>query len=154
MSVGVAGFPEGHHETPNRLHEMDFLKAKVDAGADYIITQLFFDNRDFHDFRHRCELAGIKVPIIAGILPITNKAGMVRMADLAAGARIPASLLQEIQNCANDAAVLEVGTRWAAAQVRDLVSQEVDGIHFYTLNSAAATLQIFDTLGIKNSEQL
>ncbi|MFC1513330.1 methylenetetrahydrofolate reductase [NAD(P)H] [Thermodesulfobacteriota bacterium] len=154
MDVGVAGFPEGHHETPNRLREMDFLKAKVDAGADYIITQLFFDNRDFHDFCHRCKLAGIKVPIIAGILPITNKAGMIRMADLAAGARIPAPLLQEIQNCSNDQEVEKAGVRWAATQVRDLVDHGVDGIHLYTLNSAAAIRQIFNTLGMKDSEEL
>ena len=67
FGIGVAGFPEGHPDTPNRLAEMDFLKAKVDAGADYICTQLFFDNHDFYDFRERCELAGIHVPIIAGM---------------------------------------------------------------------------------------
>ena len=69
---------------------MDYLKRKVDAGADYICTQLFFDNRDFYDFRERCDLAGIKVPIVAGIMPITSKAGMIRMAELALGARFPA----------------------------------------------------------------
>src|SRR5262245_29435227 len=68
FGIGVAGFPEGHPETPNRLQEMDYLKAKVDAGADCICTQLFFDNRDFYDFCERCELAGIKIPILAGIL--------------------------------------------------------------------------------------
>ena len=154
MSVGVAGFPEGHHETPNRLREMDFLKEKVDAGADYIITQLFFDNRDFYDFCHRCELAGIKVPIVAGILPITNKAGMIRMADLAAGARIPAPLLQKVQNCPNDTEVEEAGVRWAAAQMRDLVDHGVCGIHLYTLNSATAVKQIFKAMGVKDTEQL
>src|ERR1700687_1587997 len=76
FGVGVAGFPEGHPGTPNRLKEMDYLKQKVDAGADYLCTQLFFDNRDFHDFRERCDLAGIRVPIIAGIMPITSKTGM------------------------------------------------------------------------------
>src|SRR6476620_130063 len=73
FGVGVAGFPEGHPATPNRLKEMDYLKRKVDAGADYICTQLFFDNRDFYDFRERCDLAGIKVPILAGIMPITTR---------------------------------------------------------------------------------
>lgn len=154
MCVGVAGFPEGHPETPNRLKEIDYLKEKVDAGADYIITQLFFDNRDFHDFCHRCKLAGINVPIIAGILPITNKAGMIRMADLAAGARIPAPLLEEIQNCSDDMEVEKVGIRWAAAQMRDLIDSGVDGIHLYTLNSAAAVKQIFKTLGVSDTKQL
>ena len=69
----MAGFPEGHPATPNRLKEMEYLKRKVDAGADYICTQLFFNNDDFYDFRERCELAGIHVPIIAGIMPITSK---------------------------------------------------------------------------------
>ena len=75
FGVGVAGFPEGHPGRPNRLKEMDYLKAKVDAGADYICTQLFFDNRDFYDFRERCDLAGIKVPILAGIMPIASQVG-------------------------------------------------------------------------------
>ncbi|MEO6807625.1 MAG: methylenetetrahydrofolate reductase, partial [Isosphaeraceae bacterium] len=73
FGIGVAGFPEGHPGTPNRLKEMDFLKQKVDAGADYICTQLFFDNRDFYDFRDRCDLAGIHVPILAGIMPVAGK---------------------------------------------------------------------------------
>ena len=94
FGIGVAGFPEGHPGTPNRLKEMDNLKRKVDAGADYICTQLFFSNDDFYDFRERCELAGIHVPILAGIMPITSKSGMVRMAELALGARFPARLLR------------------------------------------------------------
>ena len=73
FGIGVAGFPEGHPGTPNRLKEMDYLKRKVDAGADYICTQLFFNNADFYDFRERCELAGIRVPILAGIMPITSQ---------------------------------------------------------------------------------
>ena len=75
MGIGVAGYPEGHPETPNRIKEMDNLKRKVDAGADYICTQLFFDNNDFYDFRERCEIAGIHVPIIAGIMPVTSIKG-------------------------------------------------------------------------------
>src|SRR5437660_8053338 len=90
FGIGVAGFPEGHPATPNRLVEMDHLKAKVDAGADYMVTQLFFDNRDFYDFRERCALAGIHIPIIAGIMPITSMGGLKRMAELAGGARFPA----------------------------------------------------------------
>ena len=74
MGIGVAGFPEGHPDTPNRLIEMDHLKAKVDEGADFICTQFFFDNSDFYDFCERAELAGIRVPIIAGIMPVTNVA--------------------------------------------------------------------------------
>jgi methylenetetrahydrofolate reductase (NADPH) len=154
FGVGVAGFPEGHPGTPNRLLEMDFLKRKVDAGADYICTQLFFDNRDFYDFRERCELAGIKVPIVAGIMPITSKSGMVRMAELALGARVPARLLRAVGRCADDEAVARVGTHWATEQCRDLLDNGVRGIHFYTLNRSDATRQIYENLGVKDSVAL
>src|SRR5947209_291251 len=113
FGIGVAGFPEGHPTTPNRLKEMDYLKQKIDAGADYVCTQLFFDNHDFYDFRERCDLAGIRVPILAGIMPITSRAGMERMAELALGAHIPAPLLRAIGRCADDAALARVGIHWA-----------------------------------------
>jgi len=154
FGVGVAGFPEGHPGTPNRLKEMDYLKAKVDAGADYIVTQLFFENRDFYDFRDRCDLAGIKVPIIAGIMPITTKTGMVRMAELALGARIPAALLRAVGRCVDDAGVARVGTHWATEQCRDLLDHQVRGIHFYTLNRSDATRQIYMNLGVSDSAAL
>jgi methylenetetrahydrofolate reductase (NADPH) len=154
FGIGVAGFPEGHPLTPNRLKEMDYLKQKVDAGADYICTQLFFDNRDFYDFRERCDLAGIRVPIIAGIMPITSKAGMVRMAELALGARFPASLLRAVNRCADDQAVAKVGVHWATEQCRDLLHNQVRGIHFYTLNKSDATRQIYENLGVSDSEGL
>ncbi|MHB1015528.1 MAG: methylenetetrahydrofolate reductase, partial [Desulfurivibrionaceae bacterium] len=154
MGVGVAGFPEGHPATPNRLLEMDYLKAKVDAGADYIVTQLFFDNRDFYDFRDRCALAGITVPIIAGLMPITTKSGMVRMAELAAGARIPAALLRALDRARSDEQVEKVGVHWATEQVRDLLDNEVRGIHFYTLNHSRQALEIYQSLGVEDSLQL
>jgi methylenetetrahydrofolate reductase (NADPH) len=154
FGIGVAGFPEGHPDTRNRLKEMDYLKRKVDAGADYVCTQLFFHNPDFYDFRERCELAGIRVPIIAGIMPITTKAGMVRMAELAAGARIPAKLLRAVNRCADDDAVARVGTHWATEQCRDLLDNGVRGIHFYTLNKSDATRQIYETLGVRDSVAL
>ncbi|HRI86690.1 MAG TPA: methylenetetrahydrofolate reductase [NAD(P)H] [Candidatus Hydrogenedentes bacterium] len=153
FGIGVAGFPEGHPLTPNRLIEMDHLKAKVDAGADYIVTQLFFDNRDFYDFRERCELAGIRVPIIAGIMPVTSAAGMRRMADLAAGARFPAALQRSVQRCGDEAdAVKRVGIHWATEQCRDLLDHGVRGIHFYTLNKSDATRQIYYNLGLRDSQ--
>jgi len=154
MSVGVAGFPEGHPATPNRLKEIDYLKTKVEAGADYIVTQLFFDNRDFYDFRERCDLAGIHVPIIAGIMPILSKKGMLRMAELAAGARFPARFLKSLDRAENDDYVEKVGVHWATEQVRDLIDHNVHGIHFYTLNHARATLKIYESLGVRDSNQL
>ncbi|MDR1146397.1 MAG: methylenetetrahydrofolate reductase [NAD(P)H] [Verrucomicrobiales bacterium] len=148
FGIGVAGFPEGHPATPNRLREIEFLQAKVAAGADYLVTQLFFDNRDFYDFRERCELAGINVPIIAGIMPITTLAGMRRMAELAGGARFPAPLLKAVARAADDAGVARVGAHWATEQVRDLVDHGVSGVHFYTLNRAATTRKIYETLNL------
>jgi methylenetetrahydrofolate reductase (NADPH) len=154
FGVGVAGFPEGHPATPNRLKEMDYLKQKVDGGADYVCTQLFFDNHDFYDFRERCDLAGVRVPIVAGIMPITSKAGMVRMAELALGARFPAALQKAVNRCADDQAVARVGVMWATEQCRDLLHNGVRGIHFYTLNRSDATRQIYENLGVKDSAAL
>ncbi len=154
FGIGVAGFPEGHPTTPNRLKELDYLKHKVDAGADYICTQLFFDNRDFYDFRDRCDLAGIRVPIVAGIMPITTKSGMVRMAELALGARFPAPLLRAVARCADDQALAKVGVHWATDQCRDLLHHQVRGIHFYTLNKSDATRQIYENLGVTDSDAL
>lgn len=154
MGIGVAGYPEGHPETPNRLLEMENLKRKVDAGADYICTQLFFDNRDFFDFRDRCRLAGITVPIVAGIMPITSRKGMMRMAELAQGARFPGRLLRDIARAETDELVAKVGIHWATEQVYDLVDNGVDGIHFYTLNRSRATLEIYQSLGVTSSKRL
>lgn len=155
FGIAVAGFPEGHPGCQNRLQEIDNLKRKVDAGACAIVTQLFFDNRDFYDFRDRCEIAGIDIPIIAGIMPITSAGGMKRMAELAAGARFPASLLRSVARCADDAdAVRRVGVHWATEQCRDLLDHQVRGLHLYTLNKSTATREIYATLGLRDSMAL
>lgn len=150
FGVGVAGFPEGHPETQNRLHEMDYLKRKVDAGADYICTQLFFENSDFFDFRERCELAGITVPIIAGIMPVTSRKGMKRMAELAAGARFPAKLQRRIQGAADDD-ITAIGVDYATEQCQELVDEGIVGMHFYTLNRKRATLEVVRNLNLPSS---
>ena len=154
FGIGVAGFPEGHPGTPNRIKEMDYLKRKVDAGADYICTQLFFENRDFYDFRDRCEHAGIRVPILAGIMPVTRKSGMTRMAELALGARFPAALHKAVDRCSDDEGVARVGLHWATEQCRDLLDNKVRGIHFYTLNKSDGTRRIYENLGVKDSVAL
>ena len=154
MGIGVAGYPEGHPETPNRLKEIEYLKMKVDAGADYICSQLFFDNRDFYDFCERCELAGIKIPILAGIMPITSRKGMVRMAELAQGTRYPGRLLRALARAEDEDYFEKVGIHWATEQVRDLIDNGVRGIHYYTLNRSKATLQIYDALGVTSSAGL
>ena len=149
FGIGVAGFPEGHPATPNRLMELENLKAKVDAGADYICTQLFFDNHDFLDFRDRCSIAGIKVPILAGIMPVTSTKGMRRMAELAEGARFPAKLLRSLGRAGDDPeAVEKVGVHYAAQQCVELLDHGVDGIHFYTLNKSSATREIYASMGL------
>ena len=156
LSIGVAGFPEGHPETPDTLLAMEHLAAKVDAGADWICTQLFFDNHAFHDWRDRCQMAGIGVPIIAGIMPVASRAGVKRMAQLAAGAVFPASLLRAIGRAEenDDDAVAQIGTHWATEQCRDLLDHDIDGLHFYTLNRSDATLQIHRALGVHSSRRL
>ncbi|TAG11251.1 MAG: methylenetetrahydrofolate reductase [NAD(P)H] [Verrucomicrobia bacterium] len=149
FGIGVAGFPEGHPTTPNRVAEMDFLKAKVDAGADYICTQLFFDNHDFFDFRDRCDLAGIHIPIIAGVMPVTSLQGMARMAELAAGARYPAKLIRALDRAkGKPEAVERAGIHYAAQQCAEMLDNGVDGIHFYTLNRSHATREIYHSLGL------
>lgn len=144
FKIGVAGYPEGHPETPNKLADLDNLKRKVDAGADFIITQLFFDNRDFYDFRERCYLLGIRVPIYAGIMPILSASGVKRMCGMC-GSRIPAPLFKKILETEEDDVAM-MGTDWAMEQCQGLVANNVSGIHFYTLNRSNATLEICTAL--------
>ena len=149
FGIGVAGFPEGHPTTPNRVLELDHMKAKVDAGADYICTQLFFDNHDFFDYRDRCELVGIKVPIIAGIMPVTSLSSMQRMAELAAGARYPAKLIKALDRAnSKPEAVERAGIHYAAQQCAELLDHSIAGIHLYTLNKSYATRKIYASLGL------
>ncbi len=154
FGVAVAGYPEGHPETASMLDDLDHLKAKVDAGADAVITQLFFDNRDFYDFRQRCDLAGIQVPIIAGLMPVLSRRGIIRMAGMC-GARLPAKMLRRLQNAGeDDDQVARVGIDWATQQSRDLLDNQVRGIHFYTLNRSVATIEIYRRLGAEDSSAL
>jgi len=147
IEIGVAGFPEGHPATQNRLKEMKYFKAKVDEGADYICTQLFFDNHDFLDYRDRCALEGIHLPIVAGIMPITTISGMKRMAELAEGSRFPATLLKALNTAGNDAkAIQQAGIQHAIHQCQELIDEGVSGLHLYTLNKSNATLTIANSL--------
>ncbi len=155
FGIGVAGFPEGHPETPNRLLQMEHLKAKVDRGVDWICSQLFFDNASFYDWIERCELAGITTPTFAGIMPITSIAGMRRMADLAGGANFPAKLQRRLYRFQDDAdAVAKIGTSWAAEQCADLLDNQVRGIHFFTMNKSTATEDIYSSLGVSSGSKL
>ena len=152
FGIAIAGFPEGHPETPNTLTQMDHLKRKVDEGADVLFTQMFFDNNAFFDWKERCLIAGIDLPIVAGIMPINSLSGLKRMAELAAGTRFPAKLMRTLQRAeADPESVLRIGTHWATEQCLELLDQGVAGIHFYTLNKSGATVDIFKTLGMPAS---
>lgn len=150
FSIGVAGFPEGHPATPNRVLEIDYLKRKVDAGADYICTQLFFDNRDFYDFRERCAMAGITVPIIAGIMPVTSRSNFDRLPSLALGSRYPAELIRRITRYEADDDIERAGVEWTAEQCTDLIANDVRGIHFYTLNRLRPIREVWRAVGAQD----
>jgi len=146
--VACAGFPEGHPQCLNLQRDMDHLKAKVDSGAHAIVTQLFFDNADFLRFRDDCRRAGIKVPIVAGIMPIQNVSQIKRFVTMC-GAKIPQRLLVKLESIENDpAAVYKAGIDYATLQCRDLVFHGVDGLHFYTLNKSTATLDVVRQVGL------
>jgi methylenetetrahydrofolate reductase (NADPH) len=145
--TAVAGFPEGHPQCLNLQRDMEYLKAKVDRGAHAIVTQLFFDNNDFHRFRDNCEKAGIKVPIVAGIMPISNVSQIKRFVTMC-GAKIPMPLLKKLEKIEADAdAVYQAGIEYAVNQCRDLIFHDVAGMHFYTLNKSRATTDIVQQLG-------
>jgi len=154
FGVAVAGYPEGHTETACKLTDLDNLKRKVEAGSDIVITQLFFDNRDFYDFLDRCELAKIDVPIVAGIMPIVSRKSIMKMAGLC-GARLPGKLLRRLEAAGDDDQQVErIGIDWATQQCRDLLDNHVRGIHFYTLNRSNATIEIYRRLGATDSQTL
>jgi methylenetetrahydrofolate reductase (NADPH) len=140
--VVVGGYPEKHPEAPSAQVDMENLKRKVDAGADVIVTQLFYDNEDFFRWRDACHAAGIAVPIVPGVLPITNLAQITRFCTLC-GSRLPQRLVERL-------AVYEdggegqyaVGVYHATRQVEELVEQGVPGVHFYVLNRSRATAQV------------
>jgi methylenetetrahydrofolate reductase (NADPH) len=140
--VGVAGYPEGHPQCLNKTRDLENLKRKVDAGACFIVTQLFFDNADFYRFRDRARAMGITVPIIAGVMPITNVSQIKRFVSMC-GAKIPHRLLTKLEGIEQDNdAVHKTGVEYAAMQCRDLLFNDADGLHFYTLNKSKATVEI------------
>lgn len=150
FSIGVAGFPEGHIACKEGKHvDWQHLKTKIDAGADFVLTQLFFDNKDFHEFRdHLRNVHGVKVPLVPGIIPILSGSQIKKFTALC-GARIPAPLGQKLEALGdNDTAVAEFGIEYATRQCEDLLRQGVPGIHFYTLNKANSTVRILQNLNL------
>ncbi len=146
FSLGGACYPEGHIECPDLKKDLEHLKIKVDEGVDFIITQLFFDNRYFFDFVDRAKQTGIHIPIIPGIMPITNVNQVKRFTKIC-GVSIPQALLSELEAVEQDnEAVTQLSIRHATEQCRDLLMQGAPGIHFYTLNKSSATQAILESL--------
>jgi methylenetetrahydrofolate reductase (NADPH) len=144
--LGGAAFPEGHPESPSMESDTHFLKNKVKSGTDFLITQLFFDNRYYFDLIRRTSEAGITTPIIPGIMPITNVAQVERFTSLC-GATIPDDLRKTLHDIESDPnAVMDLGIRYATQQCRELLAKGAPGIHFYTLNRSPATRAIFENL--------
>ncbi len=144
--IAGACYPEGHVECPDKERDLRYFKEKVDQGLDFAITQLFYDNRDYFSFVERARKIGITIPIVAGIMPITN-VGQIKRFTKVCGATIPKRLLCELDEAADDPqAVIEIGVRHAIGQCRELLEGGVPGIHFYTLNKSPATRLIFEVL--------
>lgn len=146
FSIAVAGYPETHQEAPSPAVDLANLKRKVNAGADAVITQLFYDNRDFFEFRRRYEEAGIGAPLIPGILPVVNLGQIQRITSLC-GAKIPPSFLAELEVYRDDPdGQAGVGVRFAIRQCRELLDAGIPGLHFYLLNKAEAAFRILEAL--------
>lgn len=141
--LGGAAFPELHPESPTIDSDLNYLKKKADSGLDFLITQLFFDNQYYFDFMKRAKDIGIQIPIIPGIMPITDVAQVERFTSLC-GATIPSALRKALHQVEDDpAAVMSLGVRHAVDQCNELLDKGAPGIHFYTLNKSPATRQIF-----------
>lgn len=139
--IGVAGYPEKHFEAPSPRTDLKYLKSKVESGADYIVTQMFFDNQKYFDFVERCKKEGINVPIIPGLKPITSLK-QITMLPRTFYIDIPDALMEELETCKTNQDVKEVGIRWAIQQSKELVEAGVPVLHYYTMSKAEATYRI------------
>ena len=149
--IGVAGYPEGHPHSLNLTRDVEMLKKKIDGGAHFIITQLFFDNADFYRWRDAVNKMGIEIPIVAGLMPIGNVAQIKRFVGMC-GAKIPQPLLLQLESLESDPlAVHAAGVEYAINQCEDLLANGVDGLHFYTLNKSKATALIGQALNGKRN---
>ncbi|MDR1544322.1 MAG: methylenetetrahydrofolate reductase [Prevotellaceae bacterium] len=139
--IGVGAYPEKHRESPNLETDILRLKQKVDAGANYIVTQMFFDNQKFYNFVSMCRKSGISVPIIAGLKPISTL-NQIHKLPQAFSIDIPQELVFEAQKCKSDKAVYELGIEWCATQSRDLLASGFNAIHYYTMGRAENIIEI------------
>ena len=139
--IGVAGYPEKHFAAPNLKTDLKYLKLKVDLGAEYIVTQMFFNNKVFFEFVDKCREAGINVPIIPGIKPITTK-GQVSILPTTFHIDIPEDLADEVERCKDNAAVKEVGIRWCIEQSKELMRKGVPTLHYYSMGKSDPIFRI------------
>lgn len=139
--IGVAGYPEKHFESPNMATDLHYLKKKIEAGAEYIVTQLFFDNKKYFEFVDKCRANGITVPIIPGIKPISRMSHINFMPKFF-HVDLPEELTTELLKCKDDVQIAKVGTEWAIAQSKELVAAKVPSIHFYTMGKSEQTVEI------------
>jgi methylenetetrahydrofolate reductase (NADPH) len=139
--IGVAGYPEKHFEAPNLKSDLNHLKDKVDAGADYIVTQMFYDNQKYFDFVDRCRDMGIDVPIIPGLKPITTK-NQCNVLPSIFHIDIPEDLSDAIEVCKDNKAAREVGVAWAIQQSKELIEYGVPTLHFYSMGKAEPVYRI------------
>jgi methylenetetrahydrofolate reductase (NADPH) len=148
FGIAVAGYPEKHQEAPSPEVDLENLKRKIDAGADVVITQLFYDNDDFFRFRDRCHAIGIRLPIVPGLLPVTNFAQIQRITSLC-GARLPAPFVRRLEE-AGDVAdeQFRIGVEFATRQTQALIEAGVPGIHFYVLNRSEAATEVLKNVSI------
>lgn len=145
--VAGAAYPEGHVESGTPDDDIAYARVKQDAGVDVLITQLFFDTHDYFRFLHRARAAGVTIPIVPGVMPITNAAQLSPTGMFArAGARIPDVLRHRIEAARDDAAVEAIGSAWALGQCRKLLEAGAPGIHFYTLNRSKAAFHVYQGL--------
>jgi methylenetetrahydrofolate reductase (NADPH) len=145
FSAGVAGYPEKHIEAPNLDLDLKYLKEKIDAGAEYIITQMFFDNKKYFDFVDRCRKIGINVPIIPGIKPISTKKHL-KMLPSTFNIDLPTDLVNEVEKCKDTNQINEIGIEWATMQAKELIKNNVPVVHFYTMGKAANVKRIVQSI--------
>ena len=139
--IGAAGYREKHIDAPNMDRDLKFLKRKVDAGAEFITTQMFFDNKKYFEYVDRCRAIGINVPIIPGIKPITRKAHLRNLPKIF-NMDIPEPLASELENAKDDDAAREIGIAWCVQQCKELKSANVPALHFYTMSFSSSTKEI------------
>lgn len=143
--IGVAGYPEKHYEAPNMNIDLQYLKAKVDAGAHYIVTQMFFNNQKYFDFVKSCRDIGITVPIIPGLKPITTKKQITNLPRIF-NVDIPTELIKEFEICNNEEDFKKVGIEWSIKQCKELLNAKIPVIHFYTMSNSASVKKIVQEL--------